>query len=120
MISYFFSVLGGSVKIHSVATGHVISTLSTSSSSGDRPQVITSAILNPHNAFQLITGSLNGCIMVWDILDGVVLQTIDISQPIHHICAHEKFRDQVFVAVSRLGTSKSAKGECISMSRSVF
>ena len=108
------------MKIHSVATGQVISTLATSFSSSDRPEVITSAILNPHNAFQLITASLNGCIMVWDVLDGVVLQTIDISQPIHHMCAHEKFRNQVFVAVSRPGTSKSAKGECIFMSRSIL
>ena len=116
LISYFFSVVGGSVKIYSVATGQVISTLSTSSTSGDHPQVITSAILNPHNAFQLITGSLDGSIVIWDILDGVVLQTIDISQPIHHMCAHEKFKDHVFVAVNRSGANKSATGQYICMS----
>ena len=54
--------------------------------------------------------------MIWDILDGVVLQTIDISQPIHHICAHEKFKDHVFVAVNRSGANKSVMGQSICMS----
>jgi len=48
--------------------------------------------------------------MVWDFLDGVLLQTIDISQPIHHICAHEQFKDFVFVAVSRPASNKPANG----------
>jgi WD40 repeat protein len=105
--SYFFSILGSSVKIYSVTTGQVLSTLyapareTTTVSDTSLPDDITSATLNPHNAYQLITGSLNGYIMVWDFLDGVLLQTIDIGQPIFHICAHEKFKDFVFVGASR-------------------
>ncbi|THH12798.1 hypothetical protein EW146_g7353 [Bondarzewia mesenterica] len=69
--SYFFSVVGSSVKIYSSSTGQVVSTLSASSSgsssgAGGHSDLITSALLNPHNAFQLITGSLNGYIKVWD------------------------------------------------------
>jgi NET1-associated nuclear protein 1 (U3 small nucleolar RNA-associated protein 17) len=61
--------------------------------------MITSAILNPNNPFQLITSSLDGLIRVWDFLDAVLLQTISIEQPIIHLCAHEKFPEYVFVAV---------------------
>lgn len=64
---------------------------------------LMAAVLNPHNAFQLITGSLDGRLVVWDFLDAVLLQIIDISQPIHHICAHESFKDAIFVAASRPG-----------------
>jgi NET1-associated nuclear protein 1 (U3 small nucleolar RNA-associated protein 17) len=69
--------------------------------------LLTTAVLNPHNAFQLITGSLDGRLMVWDFLDAALLRIIDIAQPIHFICAHENFKDSVFVAASR--SSKKAK-----------
>lgn len=69
--------------------------------------LITSAVINPHNEFQLITVSLNGYIMVWDFLDAVLLQTIDIGQPIYHVCAHEKFNNSIFVAAAhRVSNSK--------------
>ncbi|KAG5647763.1 hypothetical protein DXG03_008486 [Asterophora parasitica] len=101
--SYFFSLVGSSVKIHSVATGQVVSTLSAprSTSSGTSSDLLTAAILNPHNVFQLITGSLDGRLVVWDFLDAALLQVIDIAQPIHYLCAHESFKDAIFVAASR-------------------
>ncbi|KAI0375205.1 WD40 repeat-like protein [Pilatotrama ljubarskyi] len=114
--SYFFSAAGPSVKIHSVATGEVVSTLtppptSVSDAAGSSLQsdVVTSAILNPHNPFQLITGSLDGYIRVWDFLDASLLQTICVSQPIFHLTAHEKFRDHVFVAAARPTKKKTSK-----------
>ncbi|KAG6814124.1 hypothetical protein H0H92_002119 [Tricholoma furcatifolium] len=110
--NYFFSLVGSSVKIHSVATGQVVSTLSAprSTSNGPSSTILTSAILNPHNNFQLITGSLDGRLVVWDFMEAVVLQVIDISQPIHHICAHDSWRDTVFVAVSKPSTKTKANG----------
>ena len=114
--SYFFSIVGPSVKIHSVATGQVVSTLHAPSQGPSVASTtplhnITSATLNPHNAFQLITGSLSGYIMIWDFLDGVLLQTIDIGQSIHHICAHVGFKDVVFVAASRRSNNLLPNGE---------
>lgn len=94
-------------------TGQVVSTLSAHSQSAGhvmQPDVITSAILNPKNAFQLITGSLNGIIHVWDFLDAVLLQTIALEEPISHICAHEKFPDYVFVATNRSSRKKNSNG----------
>ncbi|PFH49807.1 hypothetical protein AMATHDRAFT_146767 [Amanita thiersii Skay4041] len=106
--SYFFSLVGPSVKIYSVTTGQVVSTLTAPrlSSQVDEFHVLTSAVLNPCNAFQLITGSLDGRLLIWDFLDATLLQTVDLAQPIHCICAHEKFKDSVFVAASKTGKQK--------------
>ncbi|KZV74810.1 WD40 repeat-like protein [Peniophora sp. CONT] len=104
--SYFFSILGSSVKVYSVATGAIVSTLS-SGAPGSHTDAITSAILNPHNAFQLITGSLDGHIKVWDFLDAVLLQTISVEQPIHFVVAHELFKDTVFVSAVRRKKNKA-------------
>jgi NET1-associated nuclear protein 1 (U3 small nucleolar RNA-associated protein 17) len=108
--SYFFSLVGSSVKIHSVITGQVVSTLSAPRSPNHdaSSDLLTSAILNPHNAFQLITASLDGRLVVWDFLDAALLQIIDIAQPIHYMCGHKAFKDTVFVAASKPG--KKAKG----------
>lgn len=110
--SYFFSLVASSVKVHSVATGQVVSTLSApkptnSATSSDQ---LTAAILNPHNAFQLITGSLDGRLVIWDFLEATPLQVVDIGQPIHHICAHKLWKDTVFVAASRLGKKNKTSG----------
>lgn len=99
--SYFFSLVGSSVKVHSVATGSAVSILSPPEDNGTSSTLLTCATLNPHNAFQLVTGSLDGRLMVWDFLDATLLKVIDITQPIHHICAHPDFKDSVFVAATR-------------------
>ena len=109
---YFFSVVGSSVKIHASSTGHVVSTLSVVTHGGSTSHFdsghtakITSALLNPHNQFQLITASLDGCIKFWDYLDGTLLQTIRLPQPIFMIAAHSKVKDYIFVVTSR-GTKR--------------
>ncbi|KAF8899035.1 WD40 repeat-like protein [Infundibulicybe gibba] len=107
--SYFFSLVGASVKIYSTLTGQVVSTLSAPcNAGGEGPSDLTCAILNPSNAFQLITGSLSGHLMIWDYLDAALLQVIKVGQPVHLICAHQDFKDTVFVAVAR-PSKKSAK-----------
>lgn len=94
-----------------MSTGKVVSTLSSASSSSGssasrvpvgegHTDLITTVLVNPLNAFQLITASLDGCIKVWDFLDAVLLQTIEVGKPISHMCAHEKFKGHVFIAAS--------------------
>lgn len=109
---YFFSIVGACVKIYATTTGLVVSTLSAKRDTRSHSDAITSAVLNPHNAYQLITGSLDGHIRVWDILDGVLLQTIGVGHPVRHIAAHEQWKDFLFVAVAR--PSKKRKGNGMS------
>ncbi|KIY67198.1 WD40 repeat-like protein [Cylindrobasidium torrendii FP15055 ss-10] len=101
--SYFFSLAGPSVKVYSVSTGQVVSTLTPPLPKKASPSAhfLTCAVLNPHNVFQLITGSCDGRIIIWDFLEGALLRTIDVTHPVHHICVHENFKDSVFVAVTR-------------------
>lgn len=117
MSRYFFSVVGPSVKIYSVKTGQVVSILDASehsvrdaAGSSTHTNVVTTAVLNPHNSFQLITGSLDGHIRIWDFLDAALLQDIDIARPIFHIATHEKIEDHIFVAVAQGGKKKTKRG----------
>nr|GAT59004.1 WD40 repeat-like protein [Mycena chlorophos] len=106
--SYFFSLAGDSVRIYAAATGKVVSTLTAPSpTSSDVPATLTCAVLDPHNAFQLVTGSDSGVLAVWDFLEATLVQIIDIAQPIHYICAHENFTDTVFVSAG--GQNKGGK-----------
>ncbi|KAH7927287.1 WD40 repeat-like protein [Leucogyrophana mollusca] len=106
---YFFSIVGSSIKIHSTASGKVLSTLPGSQDQG-HSDVITSAILSAKNAFQLITASLDGTIKIWDFLEGVLLYTLSIEQPIHHICAHEKINDHIFVSTAKAKKKEKMNG----------
>ncbi|KAI0686656.1 WD40 repeat-like protein [Cytidiella melzeri] len=105
--SYFMTASGVNVKIYSVASGQVVSTLSPANTSSQPAaktgygDAVTSMALSPHNAFQLFTASLDGCIRVWDFVDAVLLQTIDLGLPILHLAAHEKFKNEVCVALSK-------------------
>ncbi|EKM61312.1 uncharacterized protein PHACADRAFT_180447 [Phanerochaete carnosa HHB-10118-sp] len=109
--SYFFTASGSTVKIHSASSGQVISTL-TSVNSASKPssatgygEAVTSMVLSPHNPFQLLTASMDGCVRLWDFVDAVLLQTIEVSRPILQIAAHERYKNEVCIAISR-GTKK--------------
>jgi NET1-associated nuclear protein 1 (U3 small nucleolar RNA-associated protein 17) len=109
LCSYFFAIAGSSIKIYSCATGQIISTLAGKPDTSPS-DMITSAVLNPTNPFQLITGSLDGYIRIWDFLDAILLQTISLEQPIFHLCAHENFPDYVFVAVTKPTKNSNGNG----------
>ncbi|KAG7099626.1 hypothetical protein E1B28_001454 [Marasmius oreades] len=100
--SYYFSLVGTSVKIFSTHTGKLVSTLSAPRTATESPSdVLTCAMINPHNTFQLITGSSNGCLTFWDYMDAVLLKRVDLGQPIYHVCTHEKHQEYVFVSATR-------------------
>lgn len=115
-LSYFFSLVGSSANVHSTATGTIVSTLTSPPSTEQKgaSDVLTSVTLNPHNPFQLITGGLDGRLLIWDYVNATLLQSISVGQPIHLLCMHEQFKGYVFVAASRLGIkAASGKGFCI-------
>uniref|UniRef100_A0A0W0FAU9 Putative WD40 repeat-like protein n=1 Tax=Moniliophthora roreri TaxID=221103 RepID=A0A0W0FAU9_MONRR len=100
--SYYFYLVGKSVKIFSTTTGQLVSTLSAPRTADESPSdVLTCAILNPHNPFQLITGSTNGCLAFWDYMDAILLRKIAVGQPIYHVSAHEKIQNYIFVSATR-------------------
>ncbi|KDR85477.1 hypothetical protein GALMADRAFT_234368 [Galerina marginata CBS 339.88] len=101
--SYFLSLVGSAVKIYSTATGLVVSTLTAppSANTNSHTDVLTSVVINPQNAFQLITASLDGRLMIWDFVNATLLQTINVGQPILCMCVHEQFKGFVYVAASR-------------------
>ncbi|KAI0045205.1 WD40 repeat-like protein [Auriscalpium vulgare] len=99
--SYFFSAVGSSVKIYSTSTGAIVSTLSAPPLETGPAGPITSAILNPQNEFQLITGSLDGHIRVWDFVDGVLIRNIQTEHEVYHLAAHPRYKGYVFVAGGR-------------------
>ena len=107
MSSYFFSASGPSVKIYSVVTGRIVSTLhppqhSSASDAGSATRdSVTCMALNPHNSFQLITGALDGIVRVWDFVDGVLLKAFNVGKPVHHLAVHERFKDEVYISVAR-------------------
>jgi len=101
-------ISGPSVKIHATSSGEVVSVL-TPPNVPDAPaaDVLTSIVVNPQNTFQLITASGSGSVRIWDFLDGILLKTLELAQPILRLCAHDKFQDYVFVAVSRPSKKKN-------------
>ena len=60
---------------------------------------MTSLLLNPCNAHQLVVGSLDGLIRLWDYREGRLLRTLDLGAPVHHACGHASLPDQLFVAL---------------------
>ena len=105
-LRYFFVIYGQTVKIHSHATGRVVSSLSIpDESSPEDPQTsdqhICSLLLNPHNSYQLYVATFGGKIYLWDYLDAVLLQTFDLGVPIYFVRTHSRFEKVLFVACAQ-------------------
>ncbi|RUP30360.1 hypothetical protein BC936DRAFT_138654 [Jimgerdemannia flammicorona] len=72
--NYFFCCTSDCIKIYSVATGEVVRTLSSSPDEGGHSDMVTCVMLNPNNALQLFSSSLDGTIKLWDFNDSVLLK----------------------------------------------
>ncbi|GAA5904549.1 Nan1p [Sporobolomyces salmoneus] len=98
---YYFITSGSHVKIYSSATTELLSTLSNRSSliSSLRGKVST-ILLNPSNPRQLVVGSTDGFVRVWDYLEGKLLRTLDCQSPVTLATAHPSLPDQLFVALA--------------------
>jgi NET1-associated nuclear protein 1 (U3 small nucleolar RNA-associated protein 17) len=100
-----FVAVGASVKIYSVATAQLLSTLSipnlsTQTSDGSlRRTKVSCLLLNPANSLQLIVGSLDGMLRLWDYKEGKLIRTLDLGSPIQLACSHPAILDQIFVAI---------------------
>jgi len=91
---YFLVASSSSVKIRSTTTGQLLSTLKSkpvvAGKRRDGPRLantVTAMLINPSNPYQLYTGSSDGYIRLWDFIDAVLLETIDVKLPIVQLCA---------------------------------
>lgn len=117
-VRYFFVASSSTVKIYSVATTRVISTLHMPAFNEKKNAVkspITALLISPQNPFQLITASEDGHICIWDFLDGVLLRTLRCGVHISHMATHTTLKDYVVVVARK---SKSAPSHILC--RSVF
>lgn len=106
-----------SVKIYSVATTRVISTLNVQTSSEQGTSVnstITALLINPQNPFQLITASEDGRVRIWDFLDAVLLRTIESRIHISHMATHPFSKDHVVVVARRTKSEPCLQREMVS------
>ncbi|KAF8323320.1 WD40 repeat-like protein [Clavulina sp. PMI_390] len=99
---YFFVASSASVKIYSVATTRVVSTLNPFLSNAAKntlssSSTITGLLISPQNPFQLVTASDDGCIRIWDFLDAVLLRTIQTDITITRLASHHAHKDLIFV-----------------------
>jgi NET1-associated nuclear protein 1 (U3 small nucleolar RNA-associated protein 17) len=60
-----------------------------------------------------MTASLDGRIKIWDYLEAALLSTIEVGEPITHMCAHQNVLDYVFVATSSQKKHKKDDGELL-------
>ncbi|MCO5596109.1 hypothetical protein L7F22_050169 [Adiantum nelumboides] len=108
---FFFVASGSTIRIYSTNSGRLVSTLSsssedapnatTSTSISQHTATITGLSINPANAAQLISCSLDGTIKVWDFFDGKLMNTINLALPITHMVTHESLKNQVIVAARK-------------------
>lgn len=103
---YCFIASGAAVRIYSVRSTELVSTLSippaaTSSSEGLLTRAtVTAVLLSPSNPRQLVVGSSDGRIRIWDYVEGKLLRTLELGAPVVHATASENLPDQLFVALA--------------------
>ncbi|GAA5885010.1 hypothetical protein JCM16303_006516 [Sporobolomyces ruberrimus] len=99
--AYCFIASGSQVKIYSSATTELLSSLSNRSSiNTSLRSKVSTVLLHPSNPRQLVVGSTDGKIRVWDYLEGKLLRTLDCQSPVTLATAHPSLPDQLFVALA--------------------
>lgn len=106
--SYGFIAVGSTVRIYSVATAELLSTLSLPPSSANRKAKVSSLLLNPSNPLQLVVGALDGMLRLWDYREGTLLRTLALGAPIQLTCGHSSLPHQVFVSLLAEATTEDS------------
>ncbi|BGP39444.1 NET1-associated nuclear protein 1 [Rhodotorula kratochvilovae] len=115
--SYAFVASGAAVKVYSVTTTQLMSTLSirpysnpssSSNAASLRRATVSAVLLSPSNPRQLVVAATDGKVRLWDYLDGRLLRTLELGAPVLHAVANAALPDQLYVA---LGTASAVAGE---------
>lgn len=114
--SYCFIASGSAVKIYSVRTTQLMSTLSirpyTSSSTSPsslQRATVSAVLLSPSNPRQLVVASTDGKVRLWDYLEGRLLRTLEMGAPVVHATANANLPDQLYVALEAPGEAMVAE-----------
>ena len=105
--------MSNSVKIYSMSTGQIVSTLSARTTAGEagssmgHSNKITALSLDPESPFHLITASLDGTLKVWDFLEATLLRTIQVGLQVTHLCLHTAHPGYAFIACNKPPKKKS-------------
>lgn len=78
------------IRLHSASDLSPLSTITSPRLPSHHSAAIIAVLLNPLNALQLITASLDGTIKVWDYLDGTCLRTIVCPGPVEQLVVGDK------------------------------
>ncbi|GAA6058274.1 hypothetical protein JCM3770_004336 [Rhodotorula araucariae] len=116
--AYAFVASGAAVKVYSVKTTQLMSTLSirpyaaapssSHSPASLRRATVSAVLLSPSNPRQLVVAATDGKVRLWDYLDGRLLRTLELGAPVLHAAASASLPDQLYVA---LGTPSAVEGE---------
>lgn len=58
---------------------------------------VSSIVLHPTNPLQVIVGSLDGFVRMWDYLEGLLVRTLDIGAPVTNLAAHTSHPGHIYV-----------------------
>ncbi|GAA5880376.1 hypothetical protein JCM3774_006741 [Rhodotorula dairenensis] len=125
--AYCFIASGAAVRIYSVRSTELVSTLSIphttpgeGASSKKSRTTVTAVLLSPSNPRQLVVGASDGRLRIWDYVDGTLLRTLELGAAVVHATASSNLPDQVFVALASAPievpstTAGSGKGKAAS------
>ena len=68
-----------------------------------RKSEVTSMVLHPNNPLQLLVGSLDGYLRIWDFLEGSLIRALDIGLPVNAVVGHPTMPGHVFVSTATAG-----------------
>eukprot|EP01052_Picozoa_sp_SAG31_P044958 SAG31_NODE_8030_length_1537_cov_1.116134_1_plen_303_part_00 len=72
---FFFVVCRDQVRVFRTKTAELLAEL-------QHPQAVTGCAINPLNAFQLLTASIDGIVRTWEFAEATVLQEHDVGCPV--------------------------------------
>lgn len=58
---------------------------------------VTSIALHPTNPLQLLVGSMDGYVRIWDYLEGLLIKTLDIGAPVTTLAVHTSHPGHIYV-----------------------
>lgn len=72
-------------------------------------RVVSCICISPQNAMQLLVGSMDGFIRIWDYTNGILTRSIDVGSPLTQMTAHSAHPSHVFVGTCSLDVQKGKK-----------